>query len=76
MSIFEIEIPASDLSSRMFWAGERFHDINEEIIDRDKGWAIWAIIVGWADLGTDAEKTSYRTIAKMISELLRSKYGE
>lgn len=67
----DLELPGTNVNERVEWAGERYADLCEGLLERDMGWFIWGVIVGWSDVGTADEKRQYRELGKNFEQLLR-----
>ena len=73
MLLDAIQFPASnDQATRLAWAGDRAWDIAEGTIGRDVAAVILTIVIGWADLGTEAERATYRAMAHQIDSMLQA----
>lgn len=73
MLIDQVQFPeSSDMATRLEWAGERAWDVAEGLVSRDVAALIVMTIIGWADLGTEAERANYRRMAAQIDSLLQA----
>lgn len=67
----DLELPQSSKpSERIEWAGDRYADLCEGLIDTDVGWFVWGAIVGWGDVGTADEKRQYAALAASFEAYL------
>lgn len=55
--------------ARVEWANEKLWDFAEGLLSRNALRVLAGVALGWADLGTDHEKTQYRTLARKAREL-------
>jgi hypothetical protein len=68
-----MQLPATQsVTDRVEWAGERLADVAEGLLGGDDGWAVWATIVGWADLCSDDARRQYQDLAGRIADMLRN----
>jgi hypothetical protein len=73
MTLDSINFPESkDLATRLAWAGDRAWDIAEGSIDRDVDAVILTTVIGWGDLGTESERSTYRAMARQIDSMLQA----
>lgn len=71
-NLFEMPMPAQNVTDRIEWAGERLADVAEGLLSGEAGWFVWATIVGWGDLCTADERRQYIDFAGRIAEMLQA----
>jgi hypothetical protein len=63
--------PASSSPAvRIEWTGERIADMSEGLLSRDTAILIVALVMGWADLGSEHERNQYRSLAGQMQSLV------
>ena len=60
----------TDHATRLAWAGDRIWDLVEGQLTKDQAHWLVNVLIGWSDMGTEAERESYRILAGQASELI------
>lgn len=69
--LHEIEMPADTrVETRIAWAGERMHDINEGILSKREAQYVYSAIVGWTDLCTEDARRQYSVLIRDMAVLI------
>lgn len=81
-SITEREIqalgrPASEsLADRLEWAGERYHDACEGLLNRAQLDYLGVYVYGWSDLCSATDKHQYLGMARQIAQFVVANFDD